>query len=82
MRSDDFEHTDKVEVQAVLASTGEQDVLIEQIMGRLSLAPGVSGVSWKIVAEQESPGTGHGGRRPRMRSSSQHLAGGCLVAVG
>jgi putative Mg2+ transporter-C (MgtC) family protein len=53
LKSDDVEHTDKVEVHAVLASTGRQDVLLEQIVGRLSLEPGVSGVSWEIVAEQE-----------------------------
>ena len=53
LRSDDVEHTDKVEVHAVLTSTGRQDVLLEQIVGRMSLEPGVSGVSWEIVAEQE-----------------------------
>ena len=53
LRSDDVEHTDKVEVHAVLTSTGRQNVLLEQIVSRLSLEPGVSGVSWEIVAEHE-----------------------------
>ena len=53
LKSDDVEHTDKVEVNAVLTSTGRQNVLLEQIVSRLSLEPGVSGVSWEIVAEQE-----------------------------
>ena len=53
LKSDDVEHTDKVEVQAILSSTGRQNVLLEQIVGRLSLEPGVSGVSWEIVAEHD-----------------------------
>jgi putative Mg2+ transporter-C (MgtC) family protein len=53
LRSEDLEHTDKVEVHAILRSTGRQNSLLEQIVGRLSLEPGVSGVSWEIVAEQE-----------------------------
>lgn len=53
LKSDDLERADKVEVQAVLTSTGRQNLLLEQIVSRLSLEPGVSGVSWEIVAEQE-----------------------------
>jgi putative Mg2+ transporter-C (MgtC) family protein len=53
LKSDDVEHTDKVEVQAILTSTGRQNLLLEQIVSRLSLEPGVSGVSWEIVAEHE-----------------------------
>jgi putative Mg2+ transporter-C (MgtC) family protein len=53
LKSDDVERTDKVEVQAVLTSTGRQNLLLEQIVSRLSLEPGVSGVSWEILAEQE-----------------------------
>ncbi|HYY29333.1 MAG TPA: MgtC/SapB family protein [Chthoniobacterales bacterium] len=53
LKSEDVEHTDKVEVQAILSSTGRQDSLLEQIVGRLSLEPGVSGVSWEIVAEHD-----------------------------
>jgi putative Mg2+ transporter-C (MgtC) family protein len=53
LKSDDVERTDKVEVQAVLASTGREDSVLEQIVSRLSLEPGVSGVSWEIIAEHE-----------------------------
>lgn len=53
LKSDDVEHTDRVEVQALLTSTGRQNLLLEQIVSRLSLEPDVSGVSWEIVAEHE-----------------------------
>ena len=53
LKSDDLEHTEKVEIQAVLKSAGRQNLLLEQIVNRLSLEPGVSGVSWTILAENE-----------------------------
>ena len=53
LKSDDLEHTDKVEIHAVLTSTGLQNSVLEQIVSRLSLEPSVSGVSWEILAEQE-----------------------------
>lgn len=53
LKSDDVDHTDKVEIHAVLTSTGRQDSLLEQIVSRLSLEPSVSGVSWEILAENE-----------------------------
>ena len=53
LKSDDLERADKVEVQATLTSTGRQNLLLEQIVSRLSLEPGVSGVSWEILAESE-----------------------------
>ena len=53
LKSDDLEHTEKVEIQAVLMSTGQQNSLLEQIVSRLSLEPSVSGVSWTILAENE-----------------------------
>lgn len=53
LKSDDLEHTDKVEIQATLTSSGRQNSLLEQIVSRLSLEPSVSGVSWEILAEQE-----------------------------
>ena len=53
LKSEDLAHTDKVEVHAILTSTGRQNLLLEQIVSRLSLESGVSGVSWEIVAEQE-----------------------------
>jgi putative Mg2+ transporter-C (MgtC) family protein len=53
LKSDDIEHTEKVEILAVLTSTGRQNLLLEQIVSRLSLEPSVSGVSWEILAENE-----------------------------
>ena len=53
LKSDDLERAEKVEVQAILPSTGRQNLLLEQIVSRFSLEPCVSGVSWEIVAEQE-----------------------------
>ena len=53
LKSDDVDHTEKVEIQAILTSTGRQNLLLEQIVSRLSLEPGVNGVSWEIVAENE-----------------------------
>jgi putative Mg2+ transporter-C (MgtC) family protein len=48
LKNDDVEH--KVEVQAILTSNGSQNLLLEQIVSRLSLEPGVGGVSWEIAA--------------------------------
>jgi len=53
LKSEDIEPTSKVEVHAVLTSTGRQNLLLEQIVSRLSLEPGVTGVSWEIMAEHE-----------------------------
>lgn len=53
LKSEDIEPTGKVEVHAVLTSTGRQNLLLEQIVSRLSLEPGVTGVSWEIIAEHE-----------------------------
>ena len=39
LKSDDVEHTDKVEVHAILTSTGRQYALLEQMVSRLSLEP-------------------------------------------
>jgi putative Mg2+ transporter-C (MgtC) family protein len=53
LKSDDIEPTGRVEVHAVLSSTGRQDLLLEQVVSRLSLEPGVTRVSWEIIAEHE-----------------------------
>jgi hypothetical protein len=42
LKRDDIEPTGKVEVHAVLTSTGRQNLLLEQIVTRLSLEPGVT----------------------------------------
>lgn len=53
LESEDVEHTDKVEVRATLTSTGRQNLLLEQLVSRLSLEAGVTGASWEIVGEHE-----------------------------
>jgi len=53
LKSEDVEHTDKVEVCATLTSTGRQNLLLEQLVSRLSLEAGVTGASWEIVGEHE-----------------------------
>jgi putative Mg2+ transporter-C (MgtC) family protein len=53
LKSEDIEPTGKVEVDAVLTSTGRQNMLLEQIVSRLSLEQGVTSVSWEIIAEHE-----------------------------
>jgi putative Mg2+ transporter-C (MgtC) family protein len=53
LKSDDLEHVDKVDVHAILISTGHENTVLEQIVSRLSLESGVSGVSWEILAAHE-----------------------------
>ena len=53
LKSDHVEHTDKVEVRAILSSTGRENAALEQIVSRLSLESDVSGVSWEIVTVHE-----------------------------
>lgn len=52
LRSGDAEGQ-KVNIQAVLSSTGRQNLVLERIASRLSLEPSVSGVSWELVSEHE-----------------------------
>jgi putative Mg2+ transporter-C (MgtC) family protein len=53
LKSDDVDHTGRVEILATLTSRGRQNSLLEGIVSRFSLEPGVSGVSWEILAENE-----------------------------
>ena len=53
LKSDNVDHTDKLEIRATLTSTGRQNSLLEDIVGRFSLEPLVSGVSWEILAEND-----------------------------
>jgi putative Mg2+ transporter-C (MgtC) family protein len=53
LKSDDVDHTDKVEIRATLTSRGRQNSLLEDIVSRFTLEPWVSGVSWEILAETE-----------------------------
>lgn len=52
LKSDDAEGQ-KANIQAVLSSTGRQNLALEKIASRLSLKPSVSGVSWELVSEHE-----------------------------
>ena len=60
LKSDDVDHADKVEIRATLTSAGCQNCLLEDIVSRFSLEPGVSGVSWEILAESEFENGRHG----------------------
>ena len=52
LHSEDLETSERVEVEADLATQDRNDAFLEQIVSRLSLEPGISAVSWRIV-EQE-----------------------------
>jgi putative Mg2+ transporter-C (MgtC) family protein len=47
--SEDLNGNNKVQVQANLIVADRNDTLLEQVISRLSLEPGVSAVSWKVV---------------------------------
>lgn len=53
VESEDLETDGRVRVQATLMSMGHQDALLERIVSKLGLEPGVSAVSWQVVAEHE-----------------------------
>lgn len=44
------------EVTATLTSNGRDDVLMEQVVSRLSLEPGVTAVGWEIMEQYNSSG--------------------------
>jgi len=50
--SADMEGTGKVEVKALVATSGRQDVRLEKIVQRVSLDRAVTAVSWHALAEQ------------------------------
>jgi putative Mg2+ transporter-C (MgtC) family protein len=49
MESEDIQGTDKVEVKAFILSNGQQDTLMEKVVGLLSLESAVSAASWKLA---------------------------------
>jgi len=53
LKNDHVEHADKVEVRAILTSTGRENAALEQIVSRLSLESDVSGISWEILTVHE-----------------------------
>jgi putative Mg2+ transporter-C (MgtC) family protein len=48
LSSEDLEGTAKLKVSAMIRGMGRQDQLLEEMVGRLSLEPGVSSVSWVV----------------------------------
>jgi putative Mg2+ transporter-C (MgtC) family protein len=52
LSSADMDGLPKVEVKAEFSLMGRDDRLLEQIVSRLSLEPGVSAVSWEIPTPQ------------------------------
>lgn len=57
LHSEDEEGTDRVKVKAQVKSMGRKDNLLEQIVTRLSLEPGVTIIRWEIVSTTNG-GTG------------------------
>jgi putative Mg2+ transporter-C (MgtC) family protein len=53
LHSEDVEPLGKVEVRAQLITGDRSDVLMEQIVSRLSLESGVTAVSWAVVPDDE-----------------------------
>jgi putative Mg2+ transporter-C (MgtC) family protein len=49
LESTDIEATGRVAVTATLASEKRREIALEYIVGRLSLEPGVTGASWRVV---------------------------------
>jgi putative Mg2+ transporter-C (MgtC) family protein len=49
--SEDLDSSNKVRVQANLIMSDRNDALLEQVISRLSLEPGVSAVSWQISSD-------------------------------
>jgi putative Mg2+ transporter-C (MgtC) family protein len=51
IESEDIHGTDTVEVKAFILAVGQQDALMEKIVGMLSLNQAVTAASWKHVAQ-------------------------------
>lgn len=53
LHSEDLDATGKVEVRANFHSHGRQDARLENVVGRMSLEPQISAVSWQVVSNEE-----------------------------
>ncbi len=51
IESEDIQGTDTVEVKAFILANGQQDAMMEKIVGMLSLHQAVSAASWKHVSQ-------------------------------
>jgi putative Mg2+ transporter-C (MgtC) family protein len=53
LHSEDIDATGKVEVRATFNSNGRQDAALENVVGRMSLEPEITAVSWEAVNREE-----------------------------
>jgi putative Mg2+ transporter-C (MgtC) family protein len=53
LHSEDLNATGKVEVRADFHSQGRQDAMLENVVGRMSLEPEITAVSWQVVTQEE-----------------------------
>jgi putative Mg2+ transporter-C (MgtC) family protein len=51
LKSEDIEGTARMKVAAQIRGLGRQDQALEQLVGRLSLEPTVSSISWSLAAQ-------------------------------
>lgn len=58
LHSEDDERTGRVKVRANVKSIGRNDALLEQIVARLSLEPGVTTIRWEVVSALEGESEG------------------------
>ncbi|PZR82707.1 MAG: hypothetical protein DI537_36155, partial [Stutzerimonas stutzeri] len=53
LESSDIEGSNRVEVTALVKGESRQDRVLEQIVGRLSLEPMVTGARWRLAGIEE-----------------------------
>ena len=53
LHNEDIDNTGKVEVRANIHSHGRQHAMLENLVGRMSLEPETSAVSWQVVTNEE-----------------------------
>jgi len=56
LHSEDEEGTNRVKVRARVKSMGRRDELLEQIVTRLSLEPGVTAIRWEVISAADVGG--------------------------
>jgi putative Mg2+ transporter-C (MgtC) family protein len=53
LHSEDLDTTGKVEVRAEFHSNGRQDAMLEDVVGRMSLEPEITAVSWHVAGQED-----------------------------
>src|SRR5208282_3673303 len=71
LHSEDEEGASRVKVRAEVKSTGRKDELLEQIVSRLSLEPGVTTIRWEIASALDVGEDHIGGAAPDRFDESQ-----------